>query len=63
MVRVGDGGLAVGRHLPGRGAWLCAEQAAQCVRLAARRRAFERALRASLAEGAVAALVAQLEQA
>ncbi|HKY75493.1 MAG TPA: YlxR family protein [Acidimicrobiia bacterium] len=47
LVRVArrpDGGLAVGRTEPGRGAWLCAASAA-CFDAAERRRAFGRALR------------------
>jgi hypothetical protein len=49
LVRVArrpDGSLAVGRHEPGRGAWLCADPA--CFETAVRRRAFGRALRADL---------------
>ena len=47
LVRVArrpDGSLSVGRHEPGRGAWLCAGSAA-CFDAAVRRRAFGRALR------------------
>lgn len=54
VVRSGDGGLAVGRHLPGRGAWICPEGA--CVEQARRRRAFSRALRGEVRPEAVAAL-------
>lgn len=43
VVRTAEGGLAVGRDLPGRGAWLCRDQA--CLALARKRRAFARALR------------------
>ena len=46
-----DGSLATGRSLPGRGAWLCRGSAA-CLERAARRGAFERALRARLAPSA-----------
>jgi predicted RNA-binding protein YlxR (DUF448 family) len=55
VVRTAGGGLAVGRELPGRGAWLCKGSTA-CVDLAARRRAFPRALRGSVQDGAIAAL-------
>ncbi len=48
-------GLAVGRNLPGRGAWLCAGSVV-CVELAARRGAFARALRTSVEPSAVASL-------
>jgi predicted RNA-binding protein YlxR (DUF448 family) len=50
LVRVArrpDGGLAVGRAEPGRGAWLCAGSVA-CFDAAVRRRAFGRALRADV---------------
>ncbi|HET7489013.1 MAG TPA: YlxR family protein [Acidimicrobiales bacterium] len=61
VVRTPDGGLAVGRALPGRGAWLCAG-AGGCVDLAERRRAFSRALRGPVEGAAVAALRAQLRE-
>ncbi len=44
MVRTGDGSLALGRTLPGRGAWLC-RTSPGCVEQAIKRRAFSRALR------------------
>ena len=53
LVRVAcrpDGSLAVGRHEPGRGAWLCADVTRACFEAAVRRRAFGRALRVELAE-------------
>jgi predicted RNA-binding protein YlxR (DUF448 family) len=49
LVRVArrpDGSPAVGRHNPGRGAWLCSDPT--CFDLAVRRRAFGRALRTEL---------------
>jgi predicted RNA-binding protein YlxR (DUF448 family) len=46
------GGLAVGRTLPGRGAWLCTGSAA-CLEAAARRKAFDRALRTAIMADAV----------
>jgi len=49
LVRVAcrpDGSLAVGRHHPGRGAWLCPSPT--CFESAVRRRAFGRALRTDL---------------
>jgi predicted RNA-binding protein YlxR (DUF448 family) len=44
VVRLGDGSLAVGRHQPGRGAWLC-RGSTGCVDRAVKRNAFERAFR------------------
>ncbi|MEO7836587.1 MAG: YlxR family protein [Acidimicrobiales bacterium] len=58
LVRVvlgADGSLAVSRHAPGRGAWLCSGSRA-CVQGAERRGAFARALRRPVAASAVAAL-------
>ena len=52
VVRLGDGTLASGRTLPGRGAWLCRDSTS-CVDLAEKRRAFERALRGPIGPGAV----------
>lgn len=52
MVAVAGGGLATGRTLPGRGAWLCAGSPA-CVEAAERRQAFERALRTTVHRQAV----------
>jgi predicted RNA-binding protein YlxR (DUF448 family) len=49
------GGLAVGRNRPGRGAWLCAGSPA-CVDAAARRQAFDRALRTPIRADAVEGL-------
>jgi predicted RNA-binding protein YlxR (DUF448 family) len=51
VVGAPGGGLAVGRTLPGRGAWLCPDVA--CVRLAQRRRAVGRALRRPVDDAAV----------
>jgi predicted RNA-binding protein YlxR (DUF448 family) len=59
VVRTADGGLAVGRELPGRGAWLCVRSPA-CLDLAGRRKAFDRALRGAIDPAAVAELRAQL---
>jgi predicted RNA-binding protein YlxR (DUF448 family) len=56
VVRTPDGALVVGRSLPGRGAWLCAATASECAALAARRRAFGRALRADVTPEAVESL-------
>jgi predicted RNA-binding protein YlxR (DUF448 family) len=58
IVRTPEGGLAVGRSLPGRGAWLCATTVATCAATARRRRAFDRALRAPVRVDAIAALAA-----
>jgi len=49
IARRKDGSLAVGRTLPGRGAWLCAGSL-RCFELAVRRRAFAKALRATVDE-------------
>lgn len=54
MVRTPDGGLAVGRTLPGRGAWLHPDPA--CLDAAVKRRAFPRALRGSIRDDAAAAV-------
>ena len=62
MVRTPDGLLDTGRALPGRGAWLCRGSAA-CLERAARRGAFERALRARLAPSAVDGLVRLMTEA
>jgi predicted RNA-binding protein YlxR (DUF448 family) len=59
VVALPDGGLVFGRTLPGRGAWLCRGSLA-CFDAAARRNAFERALRATVASEAVASLRATL---
>jgi predicted RNA-binding protein YlxR (DUF448 family) len=62
LVRVvrGEGGVLVpGAGLPGRGAWLCRGSEA-CFERAARRKAFERALRAPLHPGAVDGLRREL---
>ena len=55
LVRVArrpDGSIGVGRHEPGRGAWLCAARGRHaspaCFEAAVRRRAFGRALRCEL---------------
>ena len=59
MIRNPDGTLDVDRTAHGRGAWLCPDL--RCVDLAVRRKAFGRALRAELADGAVEALRARME--
>ncbi|MBO0715459.1 MAG: YlxR family protein [Acidimicrobiales bacterium] len=59
VTRTRQGELALGRHLPGRGAWLCRGSMA-CAEQAARRGAFSRALRAELAPGSVSRLIDQL---
>lgn len=50
---VRDGQLAVGRTLPGRGAWLCSPSAEACLDLAVRRKGLGRSLRTDLEPGAV----------
>jgi predicted RNA-binding protein YlxR (DUF448 family) len=52
VVAVPGGGLATGRNLPGRGAWLCVGSPA-CIEAAERRKAFERALRTTVQRQAV----------
>jgi uncharacterized protein len=59
VVRTPDGGLAMGRDRPGRGAWLCAGSPS-CLELARRRKAFERALRGAVEVAAVDDLAVQL---
>ena len=48
VVRTPAGSLAVGRTLPGRGAWL--HRSEECIDEAVRRGAFSRALRASVGD-------------
>ena len=52
MVAVPGGGLATGRTLPGRGAWVCAGSPA-CIDAAERRKGFDRALRTTVHTHAV----------
>jgi predicted RNA-binding protein YlxR (DUF448 family) len=59
VVAVPGGGLATGRTLPGRGAWLCAGSPA-CIEAAERRKAFERALRTTVRSEAVDDLKTEL---
>ncbi len=58
LVRLADGELAVGRNLPGRGAWLCADQPS-CLDRAAKSRAFARAFRADVSAAEVERLRAK----
>ena len=66
VIRAIDGTLEVGRTLPGRGAWVCAgldgTMVPACLHLAERRKAFPRAMRCELADGAVSALRASMER-
>ena len=59
MIAGSGGTLEVGRSLPGRGAWLCPDRT--CLELAERRKAFPRALRQELADGAIGALRARMD--
>ena len=59
VVRTPEASLATGRTLPGRGAWVCTGSLA-CLELARSRRAFDRALRASVAPDAVERLAHHL---
>jgi predicted RNA-binding protein YlxR (DUF448 family) len=61
VVRTADGGLAAGRTLPGRGAWLHGERA-DCVDQAVKRGAFGRALKGRVKADAAKALRAQLSE-
>src|SRR5204863_6274806 len=59
VVRLSEHEVAVGRNLPGRGAWLCREDAGpsqRCINVALRRKAFDRAFRAPVADAAIHAL-------
>ena len=47
IIRRDDGSLAVGRTLPGRGAWLCRDSPT-CLDLATRRGGLDRAFRTSI---------------
>lgn len=58
VVRTPAGDLAVGRHRPGRGAWVCPDPA--CGDQARRRRAWGRALRAPVDDAAAEALARTL---
>ena len=59
VVATPDGRLVVGRGLPGRGAWLCADTVS-CLDAAARRKAFAWTLRTEIAPDAVDLLRLQL---
>jgi predicted RNA-binding protein YlxR (DUF448 family) len=54
-----DGRATVDRSGPGRGAWLCVPPDT-CLRLAVRRKAFQRAWRRPVGAGALAGLAAAL---
>jgi predicted RNA-binding protein YlxR (DUF448 family) len=56
-----DGTLVVGHGLGGRGAWLCAASTS-CMDLAARRKAFARALKTEFRADQLAALRSHLSQ-
>lgn len=58
VTRTADGGLAVGRSLPGRGAWLHPDP--DCLTAAVKRRAFARALRGPVRDGAAEAVRTEL---
>jgi predicted RNA-binding protein YlxR (DUF448 family) len=55
FARLADGALAVGRTLPGRGAWLCAGSVT-CLDQAVKQRAIGRALRAEVSAEAISGL-------
>jgi len=56
VARSPDGSLAVGRALPGRGAWLCGDRAVACADLATKKKAFNRAFRAPVGDEQVVSL-------
>lgn len=58
LIRRSDGTLEIGRTLPGRGAWVCPDVA--CIDQADRRRAFGRAFKQELADGALDAVRARM---
>jgi predicted RNA-binding protein YlxR (DUF448 family) len=62
VVKLPDGELAEHRDAPGRGAWLC-RGSVHCLNQAVRRRAFDRAFRASVEVGAVERLRSRLVEA
>ncbi len=55
ITRTADGTLAVGRTLPGRGAWLCLGSPS-CLDLAVRRGGFARSFRSSVSNSTIAEL-------
>ncbi|WP_421120365.1 YlxR family protein [Aquihabitans daechungensis] len=55
IARTADGTLAVGRTLPGRGAWLC-HGSPSCLDLAVRRGGFARSFRSPVSTSAIAEL-------
>ncbi|MGQ0434706.1 MAG: YlxR family protein [Microthrixaceae bacterium] len=55
LVATREGTLAIGRTLPGRGAWLCAASR-PCLELAVRRNALSRALRSPVSSDQALAL-------
>jgi len=54
-----DGTVSVGRHAPGRGAWLCVPSE-DCLAMAVQRKGFDRALRRPVGRDALAELADQL---
>jgi predicted RNA-binding protein YlxR (DUF448 family) len=54
----GPGGPRIGRHAPGRGAWVCS---LECFDRAAKRRGFERAWRHPVSAAALATLRIEVE--
>ncbi|HEY7439583.1 MAG TPA: YlxR family protein [Acidimicrobiia bacterium] len=59
VARSADGGLAVGRTQPGRGAWFCSRKV-ECFDVAVRRKALQRALRCELTDHQIETLRAKL---
>lgn len=59
LARTPEGGVEVGRSVPGRGAWLC-RGSPRCFEVAARRGRLARALRTALGDGEIARLRATL---
>jgi hypothetical protein len=61
IVAGSDGSIAIGRSLPGRGAWIC-RGSESCLDAAVRRKAFPKALRAVVSPEAVAGLRERLAE-
>jgi predicted RNA-binding protein YlxR (DUF448 family) len=60
VARAADGTVTVGRTAPGRGAWLCRDDATGCLERAGARRALARALRTELSDEDVAEIGVRL---
>ncbi|NLD76433.1 MAG: YlxR family protein [Acidimicrobiales bacterium] len=61
VARDAEGNLAIGRTLPGRGAWLCRDDLTRCSDHAIRKGGFARAFRTKVTADALEALRLQIE--